>query len=108
MTGSSKKVTGAQSMRRYEVITYEDAARDIELICNFIAAEPSNQYSALLLKQRIYAKIFSLSFAPRRVLVKNNIYKVFVSHYRIIYKVVGNEVHVLRVIDMRTKNDFGL
>lgn len=86
----------------------DDAARDLDEICEYIdRQEPPSRADHVL--ERIERALSSLSERPERGRYPKELLdigireyrEVFFKPYRLIYRVAGNEVHVLVIADGR-------
>lgn len=92
----------------FEVLLTDDAARDLEEIYYFIALHDSPQKADDVLS-RIEKEFSSLSKFPERGVYPKELLalgirefrEVFFKPYRIIYRVMGNIVYLLLMVDGR-------
>ena len=86
----------------------DDAARDLDEICEYIERHESPSRADHVL-ERIESALSSLSERPERGRYPKELLdigireyrEVFFKPYRLIYRVAGNEVHVLVIADGR-------
>ena len=92
----------------FAVLLTNDAARDLEELCNYIALHDAPQKADYVLKQ--VEKAFStLSEFPERgaypkelsALGIREYREIFFKPYRIIYRVIDKNVYVLLIVDGR-------
>jgi toxin ParE1/3/4 len=92
----------------FDVLMTEDAARDLEEICDYIALHDAPGKADHVLGQ-IEKAFTRLSESPERgsypkellALGSREYREVFFKPYRIIYKIAGGTVYVLLVVDGR-------
>ena len=92
----------------FEVLLTDDAARDLEEICDYIDRHDSPARADYVL-ERIEEVFQSLSEHPRRGNHPRELLdigirdyrEVFFKHYRIIYRVTEDTVYVLVIVDGR-------
>ena len=95
-------------MKRFEVFLTEDAARDLEDICDYIAEHDGPSKAGHVL-DRIERVVEGLAAFPERgshpkelvSLGVRDYRQTFFKPYRVIYRVVGQRVHVYLVVDGR-------
>lgn len=95
-------------MMVFEVLLTNDAARDLEEIYNYIALHDSPQNADYILS-RIEKVFSSLSEFPERGVYPDELLalgireyrEIFFKPYRIVYRVMGNIVYVLLIVDGR-------
>jgi len=94
-------------MTRFRVRWAEVAARDLQDIVSFIAAESPSGAAAVL--DRIEKRALALETSPRRGRIGpelrdfgvHSLRELIIKPYRLIYGIVRTEVHVLAVFDAR-------
>jgi toxin ParE1/3/4 len=92
----------------FEVLLTEDAARDLEEIYDYIARHDSPGKAEYVLK-KIEKAFINLSASPERgscpkeilALGSREYREVFFKPYRIIYRIKGDVVYVLLIVDGR-------
>ena len=95
-------------MKRFEVFLTEDAAGDLEEICDHIAEHDGHAKAGHVL-DRIEKVVESLVAFPDRVSYPNELLalgirdyrQTFFKPYRVIYRVVGQRVYVYLITDGR-------
>ena len=78
-------------MEKYKIETTSDFLHDLEHALDYITFELLNPIASSKLYNAVYAKIKTLSFAPKVNHIINNLYSAKVKHYKIIYEVVDGK-----------------
>jgi toxin ParE1/3/4 len=93
---------------RFEVLMTEDASRDLEEICDYIARHDSPNRADHVL-ERIGKALVSLSESPERGVYPSELValgirdyrEIFFKPYRIIYRIMEINVYILLIVDGR-------
>ncbi len=90
------------------VLLTDDAARDLEDICDYIALHDASGKAAHVL-ERIEKALKSLSKSPQRGVYPKELLalgireyrEIFFKPYRIIYRIIEKNVYILLIVDGR-------
>lgn len=86
---------------RYRILMSELAEQDIDRIREHITYVFLDPVTAERMVEQIRLKIKSLVIFPERNKIGQNLYKASVKNYRIVYRVKGNTIDIVRVLHVR-------